>query len=1029
MTNDNKEFEIEKETTDKDRASRKDFLKKAGMAGLAGAATLATSTFPVRANQDRKANKKLDSIGTELDHNVRNVYTNCLGCDHRCGVRVRVEDDRITRVQGNPYSPQNMAFDEIEYATPAKESLKKAGRICLKGGSAAHVAHDPYRIIKPLKRKGPRGSDQWEVISWNQLIEEVVEGGKLFKHIGEDRHVEGLREVRSFDPVDPLQPELGPKANQVLFANGGGGYQQPRPGLITRWTDSYGTINYVDHTDACQLGWYMGFRFANDFKADNWRPDYINAKFIMTMGITVFTGGKPGLIGISSLATKRVEEGQLKMVTIDPKAPRTKLAKWVPVKPGRDMSILLGMTRWIFENGKFDTKFLENTSEKAAKADKEKTYSGATYLVMPEKRRHVRGKDIGYSGDDAEKYVVLDPQTKEMKLFDQVDHGELFYTGELELEGKKTQVKTGLTVWKELTYEHTLDEYAEDAGVSKATIIELATEFTSYGKQAATDSYRGLGHQPGGAYIGWAMWMMNNLIGNIGHKGGLVKAGGNFDYTKGYYDLKLSGAPKKEGVRLDRRQFEYENTTEYKNLVAANKNPYPSKLPWYPLNIRGGAWCEMFMGADHKYPYPAKIAITYWADLVYNSPSGTRFEETFSDTDKIPLHIAVSTQYGMTARLADYIVPDCTYLDGMYFTLGYHFSPVKVNALRAPAVTNPAGVTLETFLADTAKRLGMVGFGEGAIPDKNGKLHPFHISEDYCAKAYANIAYNAKTPSASAEEIKFVEENHVCTDLFKKSITEEEWAKVCYLLARGGVFENYEDAFDADGLHKHTPAQPFFFYSDRLAKTKNPATGELWPDLPRIDLPGKDFFGRSIDELDGPEYNFYLTSTKHPTMTKGRSQNFYWALEITPENYVEINVNDAQKLGINDGDKVKVSSTVLPKGAIGNAKVTNLVAEGVVGIYHSWGQRGYGATDVQIDGAEQAIQGMKLGKWNDNLFGEELKGFIHGNHVIKDSRRGKGIFANELCGLFEYNGNRTISVDPTNGAPNYYYHKVKIEKV
>ena len=48
----------------------------------------------------------------------------------------------------------------------------------------------PHRVTQCLKRVGKRGSGQWQSISFEQLLNEVVEGGDLF---GEGQ-VEGLRD-------------------------------------------------------------------------------------------------------------------------------------------------------------------------------------------------------------------------------------------------------------------------------------------------------------------------------------------------------------------------------------------------------------------------------------------------------------------------------------------------------------------------------------------------------------------------------------------------------------------------------------------------------------------------------------------------------------------------------------------------------------------------------------------------------------------------------------------------------------------
>lgn len=60
--------------------------------------------------------------------------------------------------------------------------------------------------------------------------------------------------------------------------------------------------------------------------------------------------------------------------------------------------------------------------------------------------------------------------------------------------------------------------------------------------------------------------------------------------------------------------------------------------------------------------------------------------------------------------------------------------------------------------------------------------------------------------------------------------------------------------------------------------------------------------------------------------------------------------------------------------------------------------------------------------------GKQLEGFVDGSLVKKDPRRGRGIWANELGVIFNYNGNRIMSVDPTTGTPNFMYSRIKVEK-
>lgn len=80
---------------------------------------------------------------------------------------------------------------------------------CARGSAMLEQMHSPYRVLQPLKRVGGRGEGKWQTISFEQLVQEVCEGGDLF---GEG-HVDGLRAIFDRDtPLDPANPEMAPRS-------------------------------------------------------------------------------------------------------------------------------------------------------------------------------------------------------------------------------------------------------------------------------------------------------------------------------------------------------------------------------------------------------------------------------------------------------------------------------------------------------------------------------------------------------------------------------------------------------------------------------------------------------------------------------------------------------------------------------------------------------------------------------------------------------------------------------------------------
>ena len=78
-------------------------------------------------------------------------------CPSACSLAVEVIDGRsIGRVHG------------------AKTNSYTAGVICAKVARYAERIHHPERLLHPLKRSGPKGSGEFERISWDEALDTVA---------------------------------------------------------------------------------------------------------------------------------------------------------------------------------------------------------------------------------------------------------------------------------------------------------------------------------------------------------------------------------------------------------------------------------------------------------------------------------------------------------------------------------------------------------------------------------------------------------------------------------------------------------------------------------------------------------------------------------------------------------------------------------------------------------------------------------------------------------------------------------------
>src|SRR5215216_154365 len=96
----------------------------------------------------------------------------CPLCPSGCGLTVRVMDAEADVVRdGKAGVVQIVAAKKLE-GTP--DHPVNRGGLCARGQAAIQVTYHPDRITQPLKRKGNRGDGQYEAISWDDALAQVV---------------------------------------------------------------------------------------------------------------------------------------------------------------------------------------------------------------------------------------------------------------------------------------------------------------------------------------------------------------------------------------------------------------------------------------------------------------------------------------------------------------------------------------------------------------------------------------------------------------------------------------------------------------------------------------------------------------------------------------------------------------------------------------------------------------------------------------------------------------------------------------
>lgn len=918
----------------------------------------------------------------KMNPNQRVANSMCFGCWTRCGVRCRIDNktDKIVRICGNPYHPLSSRL-HIPLETSIKDSylslsayhqegIDNRSTACACGNAMLEMLDSPHRVTQCLKRVGPRGSRQWKTIPFEQLVKEVVEGGNLF---GEG-HVDGLRTIRNLKAkISDENPEYGPKANQLLVTDGS---DEGRQAFLKRFTfNSFGTRNFGNHGSYCGFSFRAGSGAIMDDlkKYAHTKPDWEFAEFMFYIGSSPAQSGNPFKRQARQLAYNRINP-KFEYVFVSPmmvntsNLPTQSQQEWIGIRPATDASFAMALLRVIIDESRYNADFLSAPNIKVATDKGFRSFSNATFLIHmdPKDKRYGqywRASEVGlpFKGDPLGKEdppLVIDEATGKVMPPGKSTKALLTVPDEITVNDKPIVAKTSFMLLTESARSKSLEEYSAECDVSVEKIKDLAVRFTSHGTKASVFSHGGT-MSTNGFYSAWAILMLNAMVGNLNVPGGTIPNAGTYPaFGPGpRYDLaNFDGMVQPKGVFLSRSKFPYEKTSEFKRKVAAGKSPYPAEEPWFPFS--SPLTSEYLASAMQGYPYKLKAWINHMGNVIYGQP-GLNFavRDALKDPKNIPLIISIDAFINETSELADYIVPDTLTYESWGWTDAWNGTVSKTATGRWPVVEPRTEktkegdpVSMETFLIHVGMAMGLPGYGPEAIKGADGKRYPLTKSHHFSLYGAANVAFagGKPVPDINEEDRELSGVNRIMPVL-KESLAPDEAMKAAYMYARGGRFQNLDQARLPNEDPTNVWKKPMMIWNPDVGSRRNSQTGERFSGCPKSYEPRLTSGKPLREQFTKEAWPFLLSSYKSNTMS-AVSLPCKKLRQVHPYNPVRINAAVAQKLGIKTGDKVKISTP--DSSVIALAQCVEGIHPECLAIEHGFGHWALGANSYEIDGKE-----------------------------------------------------------------------------
>ncbi|MBI2378645.1 MAG: molybdopterin-dependent oxidoreductase [Deltaproteobacteria bacterium] len=327
--------------------NRRSFLKWTG----AGAAA---TFFPVsfRKLSSAEAARLTDYLGGTWTPSCCNM------CGGQCGIWGYVKGGVLLKIEptnANPNSlsdainPNNVANVNAPvsklgaFAATGRDSQPTGtfsaavaagdvGRLCCKGNSGLKSVYDPDRLKTPMKRVGPRGSNQFVPISWDEALEECARNLTRIKASSGARSIAWFGEDHSFT-----------HSQQDI-------------------TDGLGSPNYHNHSNLCDTS--RKAHYLATIGADRPLADLENADYVLIWGWNFLSALK--WIHLAAIFARGRRDRNFRFVYVDPvfNTTASRADLWIAPRPGSDGALALAIAKELLDydagtGTKYDKVFVD----------------------------------------------------------------------------------------------------------------------------------------------------------------------------------------------------------------------------------------------------------------------------------------------------------------------------------------------------------------------------------------------------------------------------------------------------------------------------------------------------------------------------------------------------------------------------------------------------------------------------------------------------------------------------------------------